>query len=1197
MKKRAFIVLTLAFVLLGATALTEYLFYRQDENTWVERFEERLHEKEVQADHLLETFRDSVNINAEVWEEDLIFVGFKEGKIFFWTNELVEGTGLFKQLTEGGNFIRWGNTHYEVRSRKYKDVNYFALLKIKNDYPYTNNYIKNKFGEFLKITEENEKQITISPVAISGGHLIQDKDNVGLFYIGYGDQYKERASNYLLLSMYLLFFLSLFYIYDLLLKNTKSWKSQLLYFSGFLLFLLGLRYFMQTFRMPPTLYRMPIFDEHISKDIFLSSIGDLLMTTFCIFQIVYITFTNLKINYQSEKLHRFRYLIAVSLIGIVFLFIDFFNFLIDFVVENMDIHLNVAQLIHVGIPSVLAFIAIIFGGLVIFIIIYVAISLFQHIMSFWNVVKMMTLICLGLWLISSVFNLYTNFWDCFFIWVISLLLSINKYLLKKDIQRSIYILVIFLLSIYIVMVTKKYECYKEQRQRMDYATELIEERDYNFEKRLLEMDSMIRQSTNLEQLLNTNREQEADSLLKRHLLDMGGYNYSPDITFCRAGDSLLLSETKEYRECREYFEYVIQRYGHKIGSSGFYSIGSFDGYVTYLGRFRYGNINLYLRFDAAKDDEGLGYPQILSRKSANEKNNIYRYSYAKYSKGELVSSSGNFVYYKKLKAFGKYNQEVELIDKDKYSHMMIPVDDDSMLVISLYENAFTLYYMNVLYAFFLCIIIFSYGLFFNVNRDINFRRGTLKTRIKNNVISLIFILFVILTTLSIYMNTKSFEGRHNTKVIELLKYVNKELEHLDCVDVSECPEITKILSDISELLMIDINIYSTSGGLVATSRPEVFEFGFDGSLINPKAQKYIQGEGSTSYIESEKIGELGYMSAYMPLTLDNGKSYILNVPYFAQNDELNLDIIIMVVITINIAIVVMVLAFILSGVMAEQVTKPLQMVNDKLKKMHFGGKNEQISYHHKDEVGMLVQEYNNMVAKLDESVEQLARSERENAWREMARQIAHEIKNPLTPMKLNIQFMLRSLQMEDSEKFKQRFKDISGMLIEQIDNMAAIASAFSDFAKMSVAQNETFEIGDLVNSCVILFRNNVELLKCDIEPEIRIFADKEQMRRVIINLLKNAEQSIPDERKGEIQVVVRKVNQKVEIRIRDNGCGISEDSQKKIFEPNFTTKSSGTGLGLAISRRIVESFGGKIGFHTELEKGTEFYVILNCMKE
>ena len=1181
-------------IVMGATALTEFLFYRQDENAWVRHIEERLHSQEALADEILHSFQDSVDIDERKWNDEVIFLGFRHGEIFFWTNEVVGKKHLYEEVTQRGSFVKLGNTYYEVRSKKYRDIDYFALLKIVDIYPYTSKYLKNQYSHFLKIPEENVSQIFLSTTAIDGGHLIEDKDGQGLFFLTFGENYKERVSNYLLISLYLLVFLGFFYVFDLILRNTISWKKQVLWFIGFVLFLFGLRYFMQTFRLPPTVYRLPIFDEYFSKEIFISSIGDLLLTAFCVFQLVYITLANLRIKYENERFRRYRYLIASGLLVVVFLYINFFNLSVDLVVENMDIHLNVAQLIHVGLSSFLAFIAISLAGLVIVILIFGIVSVYQHILSFRSVIRLVTVVCLILWLISGLLDLYTNFWDCFFIWVITLLLAINKYLLKRDIQRSLYILVVFLLSIYAVMITKKYERYKEQRQRIDYATELIEERDYNFESRLAELDEKIGASIELHELLLRNNEENAEDLLRGRLLDMSGYNYNSDITFCWPGDSLWFTDNREQWDCREYFERIIRKYGHKIEDTHFYAIGMFDGFVTYIGRFRFGDAYLYLRFDATKDDEGRGYPQILSRKSGKETNTVYYYSYAKYTYGELVTSSGDFAYYKKLRAFGKKGRNgIVLLTKDRYSHMLIPVDNDNTLVISLPESTFALYYMNALYAFIVCILISSYGLFFNVNRNINFPRGTLKTRIKNNVISLIFVLLVLLTALSIYMNTKSFEERHKAKATELLKYVNKELERLDCVEWRECSDILQTLSNMSELLLIDINIYSSSGHLVSTSRPEIFESNFDGLLINPKALKEIIEREATSYIEREKIGELKYMSAYMPLVLENGKSYILNVPYFVQNDELNLDIIIMIIITVNIAIVMMVLAFILSGIMAERVTKPLQMVNEKLRKMRFGGKNEKIVYDHKDEVGILVQEYNNMVDKLDESIEQLARSERENAWREMARQIAHEIKNPLTPMKLNIQFMLRSLQMEDQEKFKQRFRDISGMLIEQIDNMAGIASAFSDFAKISVAHNEVFEVDELMRNCIMLFRNNLEELEFETDPRLRVFADKEQIRRVFINLLKNAEQSIPEEREGRIQVTLRKVEDQVVIKIRDNGCGIPEQVRKKIFEPNFTTKSSGTGLGLAICRRIVESFGGQIGFTTELKVGTEFFVILN----
>lgn len=1196
MRRRLSIVLFAIVLLLTGTALTEYLFYRQDENSWASHFTDRLHTEEERVDEILDSFRDSVDIDAEEWTEDVVFLGFRDGEIFFWTNEIPGENGLYDQLTTNGRFAKLGNTYYEIRRKNYKDVVYFALLRIKDHYPYSNKYVKNRFGGFLKIAEDNVDQVEVSLYPDDRGYLVRDKDGEGLFYITYGKNYKERGSNYLLLSFYLLVFLSLFYVYNLLLKNTSSWKVQLLYGFGFILLLLGIRWFMQTYRLPPTPYRLPIFDETISGDIFISSIGDLLVSTFCIFEVLYITLANLKINYQSHLLRRYKYVFAIAVITAVFFYVDFFNFSLDLVVEHMDIHLNVAQLIHVGVGSIVAFIAIIFGGMVILLALFGVTSIFYHLFSFKEMMRIITVTCLVWCGLSYMFHWYINFWDCLFVWTLTLLIAANRYLVKRDVQRSIYLLAIFLLSVYVVMITKKYERYKELTQRANYATDLIEERDYNFEKRLIELDRGILRSGELSSLMESGDDLAAELLLKNTLLDLIGYNYYTDFTFCRPGDRLMSPDQQEW-DCHFYFQQMIQRFGQSIPGTHFYAVNLFDGFVTYIGNFSFPGLELYLRFEATKEDEGTGYPQILSRKSTNDGNNAYLYSYGKYVGGKLVSSSGNFVYYKQLESFGKHSHNIEIIEKDDYSHMLIPVKDKDALVISLPLNSFALYFMNVLYAFLVCMVISSYGLFFNINQNINFRRGTLKARIKNNIISLIFVLFVILTALNIYINTRSFELRHRNKALELLKYVNKELEHLDCVDWRECPEILTTLSNMSELLMIDINIYSENGGLVATSRPEIFQYGFDGYLVNPTALKRIRQEGVTSYIENEEVGELEYMAAYMPLVLDNGSSYLLNVPYFAQNDELNLDIIIMVVITVNIAIVVMVLAFVLSGLVAERVTKPLQMLNDNLKKMRFGGKNEKITYGQKDEVGTLVQEYNNMVDKLDESIVQLSRSERESAWREMARQIAHEIKNPLTPMKLNIQFMLRSLHMEDTEKFKERFRKLSDMLIEQIDNMASIASAFSDFAKMSEAHQELFDVGETVSRCAVLFRNTVGKLECEVEPELLIYADREQMRRVLVNLLKNAEQSISDKESGRIWISAYRKGQQVEIRVEDNGNGVPEEIREKIFEPNFTTKTSGMGLGLAICRRIVESYGGKIWLETEIGKGTVFYIRLEGADE
>lgn len=1073
MKKRATVIFVSVVLLLVATGLTEYLFYRQDESVWVERFERYLHKQEAEADRVLASFRDSVRMETGDWDADVVYVGFRQGEIFFWSDEVAGDDRLYEQLLAGGNFMKIGSTFYEVRRKTHGDADYFALLRIKDEYPYTNKYIKNGLGGFLRIAEENVDQLGISFQKTANSHLIKEKDGAVLFYLEYGRDYKERASNYLLLGMYLIFFLSLFYIYAILLKTTASWRRQLLFLAGFALFFVGLRYFMQAFRLPPTAYRLPIFDERPLEGFFVTSIGDLLMTTFCVFQLVYITLANLRINYQSRRLYRYRYVCVAVIFFCVFLYVDFFNYAIDLVVKNMDVHLNIARLVHVGMPSILTFVAICMAGLLILIPIYGVVNILQRMLSFRSFLKVSGGICLLLGVMGMAFRMYANLWDSFFIWSIAVLVAVNKYLVKRDIQRSIYILIIFLLSVYMVMVAKKYEQHQEQRQRLEYATELIEE-----------------------------------------------------------------------------------------------------------------------WFDAEREDEGAGYPQLLSRKSKDGLDDLYLYSYAKYAHGELMASSGRFIYHKKIPALNQNIRNVRLVQKDMYTHMVIPVDRERLLVVSLPKTTFSLYYMNVFYAFGICMFLASYGLFFYVNRGINFQKGTLKARIKNGIISLIFGLFITLSALSIYTNIKTLEGRHNNKALEFLQYVNKELENLECLEQERCPEIQQLLSEMSDLLMVDINIYNDRGRLAATSRPEIFELGFETNLANPRALRQIYAQQSTSYIEHERIGELGYISAYMPLVLDSGETYLLNVPYFNQNDELNLDIVIMVVITVNIAIVMMVLAFILSGVLAEQVTKPLQLLNEKLRVMRLGGKNERVFYDREDEVGRLVKEYNDMVDKLGDNIARLARSERENAWREMARQIAHEIKNPLTPMKLNIQFMQRSLQVEEPEKFRQRFRELSGMLIEQIDNLASIASAFSDFAKMSEAHQELFDVGELLKNCVFLFEKNVDVLDCRIASGLSVFADKGQLRRVFVNLLKNAVQSIPEDRQGRIFVSADRDGMKVDIRIRDNGCGISEEIRGKIFEPNFTTKSAGMGLGLAICRRIVESVGGKIGFTTVPGEGTEFFICL-----
>ncbi len=277
-----------------------------------------------------------------------------------------------------------------------------------------------------------------------------------------------------------------------------------------------------------------------------------------------------------------------------------------------------------------------------------------------------------------------------------------------------------------------------------------------------------------------------------------------------------------------------------------------------------------------------------------------------------------------------------------------------------------------------------------------------------------------------------------------------------------------------------------------------------------------------------------------------------------------------------------------------RLTAPISMLSERLASVGVGRKSEHLSYRGHDEIGELVKQYNQMVDEIEESAQKLANSEREYAWREMAKQIAHEIKNPLTPMKLNVQQLFKSWN-DKVPGFEKKLERFTKNQIEYIDNLSSIASAFSAFAKMPGTNAIELNLIDQIKTSLELFKNTDNItfrVKWPHESKVIIFADREQLNGVFSNLIKNGIQSIPPGREGVIKVSVDVLSNKVIVAIGDNGSGISEDIKKKMFTPNFTTKSSGMGLGLSIVKKYIESSGGRIWFESEADKGSVFYVEL-----
>jgi nitrogen fixation/metabolism regulation signal transduction histidine kinase len=319
----------------------------------------------------------------------------------------------------------------------------------------------------------------------------------------------------------------------------------------------------------------------------------------------------------------------------------------------------------------------------------------------------------------------------------------------------------------------------------------------------------------------------------------------------------------------------------------------------------------------------------------------------------------------------------------------------------------------------------------------------------------------------------------------------------------------------------------------------------------------------------------------------------LNIPYFTSQEDLNQEISNFLVTIINLNAFIFLIAGVIALFITNRITRSFSLISEKMRDVNLGKMNEAIVWNRDDEIGELVKEYNKMVTKLEESAAALAKSEREGAWREMARQVAHEIKNPLTPMKLSIQYLQKAI-VNNQPNVKELSANVASTLVEQIDHLSKIAADFSQFANIGNVTIEEVDLHDVLRSLKDLYRPNheVEINWRPVDSRIVLKADKTQMNRLFTNLFANAIEACNGNGLCSIEVNELRYNGKIIVSIRDNGEGIPEEMQAKIFIPNFTTKSSGTGLGLAMCKGIVEQAKGRIWFETKVGEGTVFYVEL-----
>ena len=478
------------------------------------------------------------------------------------------------------------------------------------------------------------------------------------------------------------------------------------------------------------------------------------------------------------------------------------------------------------------------------------------------------------------------------------------------------------------------------------------------------------------------------------------------------------------------------------------------------------------------------------------------------------------------------------------------------------------------------------------------KKVSLRIRIFFSMILLVLLASILILGVTVYQydeqtqdyNLQRFERKESTAI----QIIDLELSNKTTYPVNS-ENLYKIFKEriyeISSINRLNISIYDLNGNLLVSSITNAFEENNIGPL-SYNVLKDLAQNSNHRIVKTRVEDGNGYQSSYSYINDPKFKRIgIVEFQFTQDNSEIEYELREFISRLSLVYLLMLIIAIALAYFLSSYITKSIKSISDKMEQTQLNQRNEKILLHAAgSEIEILVDAYNNMIDQLEESAIKLAKSEREQAWREMAKQVAHEIKNPLTPMRLSVQSFERKFNPED-ENIREKLSEYSKTLIQQIDVMSAIASAFSDFAKMPTQNKEEIEVISVIKLAIDIF-NDESIQFHSEEKELFAFLDKTQLIRVLTNLVKNALQATEETENPEIIVDVSSESEFLKISVSDNGKGIANELKELIFEPKFTTKTSGMGLGLAMIKNIIEAYDGNISFTSEKNKGTTFTVIL-----
>ncbi len=1090
---------------------------------------------------------------------------------------------------------------------------YVAVYPLHVHYSIENQYLKSALNTSIFSNEEGR----ILFVNANHENAVYDQQHHYLFSYSYLKSVYSYGYEVVLTLYCLLLVLYVFYIAQQFAYHYITQKKYNIEIRTFWYLLIGLllsQLINYLHRYVPVNETMLFNSHYFAYSIIISSFIDLLLwlslflyLSFYLYKNYYrLFFVKYLIDHQLKKYN-------VLLIVLNFILLVFFTFILQIIIKNISEEIDITQSLQVNFIKMVTYVCLVLIGVGFYFVNHILLKIVFRKAS----KKMIAYGFLALSILSAPLFYWINehfIWipliHSFFV-ILLRLTAFYKFTTLIRYQSYIYFFVIGVeISIFFALVIydQRYNLDYHRVEKFFYAS--FEENDIQGEYLLEEELKAIANDQYIQTLLwspFSNKSLIKSKIYKTYLssyfdkYDIEVLIYNPSHQ-----NALDTNDTGSYLNNKQYLnaKYVTNSaHVYLVKPKNYKDVQKYIAYTPiYKGKYAVGYLMLVLKFK--KHFSAKVFPSLLIDEKYKANVVMNSYDFAVYENDKLKYTNAKINYFEALdlQDLRSIQKSWKGIQKNNYRHIGFKRDAQELVVVSIPSNLIQTLISNFSFALIgilillLVLVLYSLILIYNQNHQITFA-----SKIQIYIGLAFFIPLCILSVFTISIVIENYKSRTESESLEtasrLSQFISDEVVYTKNFESNLFQKLSNV-KDYSSYADLQFNVYNVSGKLLYATQPDVFKKGIYSNYINPLAYEGILVHRNQSLLLNEKIGSLNYKMVYTIIkSKQSGKVLaILSIPYFDSSEYLSVQILKIVNTIINVFVFVFMVLMLMAYFVSKSLIKPLQYITKSIGKVSLTNANERIAWYSNDEIGQLVQQYNLMLSVLEANKVILSKSEKETAWREMAKQVAHEIKNPLTPIKLNLQLLQRKLNVDEllHEELKANYSKTIESILLQVDNLTEIANSFSNFAKLPEPVLERIDLLFLLKEvCQVHqtqqgFKVNFNDLKL-----VYIIADKGWMINVLNNIIINAFQSISQDEKPSVEVELKQVSQvEVCISITDNGEGIPEDIQDKVFVPNFSTKYNGSGIGLAIAKKGVELMGGQIYFETSMGKGTTFYIVL-----